>query len=114
MSHIIQNYKDEAEIWRDAWRIAEPGAANPIAVARTLFAASAFLMREIKDTDGVRKHPALRVMAGQLSSLYNVDSVGADRDDYSRVHFVVDVLDTGHSLDEGKTVAESMLWVDHD
>jgi hypothetical protein len=53
-------------------------------------------------------------MAGQLSSLYNVDSVGADRDDYSRVHFVVDVLDTGHSLDEGKTVAESMLWVDHD
>jgi hypothetical protein len=84
MSHIIQNYTDEAEIWRDAWRIADPGAANPVAVARTLFAASAFLDHQI-GTDGVRKHPALRLIAAQLASLYSVNADGGgmgDDDDF--------------------------------
>ena len=92
MTRIVQDYKNEVEIWRDAWRIADPGAANPVAVARTLFAASAFLLHDI-GTDGVQKHPALRVIAGQLSSMYSVDSAGADLADYDRVQTMVDKLE---------------------
>jgi hypothetical protein len=80
---------DEAAIYRDAWRIADPGAANPVAVAATLAAASSALLHD-NGTDYVKKHPALRVMAGQLSSLYNVSSLGADLEDYDRVKDVVD------------------------
>jgi hypothetical protein len=79
MTHLIQHYNDEAEIWRDAWRIADPGASNPVAVARTLFAASAYLIGEI-GTDGVRKHPALRLIAAQLASLYSVNALGGGSD----------------------------------
>lgn len=75
---------DEAQIWWDAWRIADPGAANPVAVAGTLAAASGALLREI-GTEGVRKHPALKVMAGQLSYLYNVDNLGPDTEDLDKV-----------------------------
>lgn len=75
---------DEAQIWWDAWRIADPGAANPVAVAGTLAAASGALLKEI-GTEGVKKHPALRVMAGQLSSLYGVDSLGPSMDDLDKV-----------------------------
>ena len=49
-----------------AWRIADPGASNPVAVAGTLAQASSALLRKI-GTDGVKKYPALRVIAGQLS-----------------------------------------------
>jgi hypothetical protein len=96
MTRITQDYTDEAEIWRDAWRIAEPGAANPVAVARTLFAASAFLLHEI-GTDAVRKHPALRLIAAQLSSLYNVDALGGSPDDapfINQVKSMVNKLDS--------------------
>lgn len=75
---------DEAQIWWDAWRIADPGAANPVAVAGTLAAASGALLKTI-GTDGVRKHPALKVMAGQLSYLYNVDNLGPSDDDLDKV-----------------------------
>jgi hypothetical protein len=75
MTRITQDYTNEADIWRDAWRIADPGAANPVAVARTLFAASAFLLHDI-GTDGVKNHPALRLIAAQLASLYNVNADG--------------------------------------
>ena len=75
---------DEAQIWWDAWRIANPGAANPVAVAGTLAAASGALLRTI-GTEGVRKHPALRVMAGQLSYLFNVDNLGPSTDDLNKV-----------------------------
>ena len=87
MSHIIQHYNNEADIWRDAWRIADPGAANPVAVARTLFAASSFLLHKT-GTDGVRKHPALRVIAGQLSFLYGVDRLGPSTEDLDKVRSV--------------------------
>lgn len=66
---------DEEAIYRDAWRIADPGASNPVAVAGTLAQASSALLHHI-GTDGVRKHPALRLMAAQLASLYNVNSDG--------------------------------------
>lgn len=79
MSHITQNYTSEEEIWHDAWRIADPGASNPVAVARSLFAASAFLLHDL-GTDAVRHHPALRLIAAQLSSLYNVDAIGGSPD----------------------------------
>jgi hypothetical protein len=70
-----ERYTNEADIWRDAWSIADPGASNPVAVARTLFKASSFLNHQI-GTDGVRNHPALRLIAAQLASLYNVNADG--------------------------------------
>jgi hypothetical protein len=89
---MIEEYTNEADIWRDAWRIADPGAANPVAVARTLFRASAFLLHDI-GTDAMRKHPALRIIAGQLSYLYSVGSLGADMQDYDKVKEIVGKLD---------------------
>jgi hypothetical protein len=79
----------ERQIYRDAWRIAEPGAVNPVAVAGTLAAASSALLHRI-GTDGVKNHPALRVMAGQLAMLYNVSSLGADIRDYNAVQAYTD------------------------
>jgi len=98
----------EEYIWRDAWRIADPGAANPVAVARTLFYASGALLHEI-GTDGVRKHPALRLIAAQLSSLYNVDALGGSPDDapfINQVKAVVKRLDDGIQFDTAKKLAE--------
>ena len=106
MSHIIQHYNNEADIWRDAWRIADPGAANPVAVARTLFAASSFLLHKT-GTDGVRKHPALRVIAGQLSFLYGVDRLGPSTEDLDKVRSVFDGLNAGHDLDVAITEANA-------
>lgn len=103
--YIIDGKVNENAIWRDAWRIADPGASNPVAVAGTLAQASSALLRKI-GTDGVKKHPALRVMAGQLSSLYNVNAIGADYADYEMVRDVIDILDDGKSLDEAKVYAE--------
>lgn len=102
----IERYTDEADIWRDAWRIAEPGAANPVAIARTLFKASSFLIRKT-GTDGVRKHPALRVIAGQLSYLYNVDNLGPSADDLDKVKDVFDLLKAGTDLDVAITEANA-------
>jgi hypothetical protein len=79
----IDKYTEEAQVWWDAWRIADPGAANPVAVARTLFKASAFLLPKI-GAHGVKKHPALRVIAGQLATLYDVDSVGPSEEDLDK------------------------------
>ena len=90
---------DNNAIWRDAWRIADPGASNPVAVAGTLAAASSALLREL-GTASIRKHPALRVMAGQLASLYNVNSIGADVEDYDKVKTYVDELDKAEDLTE--------------
>lgn len=82
------NDQTEREIYRDAWRIAEPGASNPVAVAGTLADASAALLHRI-GTDGVRRHPALRVMAGQLGFLYGV-SLGFNMDDFDTVQAYTD------------------------
>lgn len=82
----------EEQIYRDAWRIADPGASNPVAVAGTLAKASAAMLHDI-GTDGVRNHPALRVMAGQLAMLYDVTAIGAEMSDYDKVKAVVDHLD---------------------
>lgn len=89
--YIKDGIVDEEAIYRDAWNIADPGASNPVAVAGTLAKASSVLLHEI-GTDGVRKHPALRVMAGQLAMLYNVNSVGAEIEDYDIVKAVVGSL----------------------
>src|SRR6478736_2067234 len=111
MTHLVQHYNDEAEIWRDAWRIADPGASNPVAVARTLFAASAYL-NTMFGTDAVRKHPALRLIAAQLASLYNVNSDGGgglSGDDalfINQVEAVVKRLDDGIQFDTAKQLAE--------
>lgn len=109
MSHIIRNYTNESDIWRDAWKIADPGAANPVAVARSLYAASAFLMHELRDTESVKKHPALKVMAGQLSALYNTSALGAEDDDYTKVKAVVASLDADIDLDVAITAANADL-----
>ena len=83
---------DEMAIYRDAWRIADPGAANPVAVAGTLTQASSALLKSL-GTDGVRKHDALRLMAAQLASLYNVDSDGGSSDDAPFITSVRSYLD---------------------
>lgn len=90
---------NEDAIYRDAWRIADPGASNPVAVARTLFRASAALLHDI-GTDGVKAHPALRVMAGQLSALYNTSALGAEDEDYTKVRAYVDQLNAAEDLTE--------------
>ena len=59
----------EDAIWRDAYRIAYVGAANPVATAGTLARHSAAMLHHI-GTDGVRKHHALRAIAGHLAYLY--------------------------------------------
>lgn len=97
--YIKDGKPNEDAIYRDAWRIADPGASNPVAVAGTLAAASSVLVHEI-GTDGVKAHPALRVMAGQLAALYNVSALGADMEDYDRVKAVVDALDKAEDLTE--------------
>jgi hypothetical protein len=97
---------NEAAIYRDAWRIADPGACNPVAVAGTLARASSALLHQI-GTDGVLKHPALKVMAGQLSALYRVGILGAELEDYDKVKKVVDSLDLGDDLDVAITAANA-------
>lgn len=106
MALQIEYYTDEADIWRDAWRIADPGASNPVAVARTLFKASAFLLHRM-DTESVRKHPALRVIAGQLSFLYRVDNLGPEIEDLDKVQFVFNALNSGADLDVAITDANA-------
>lgn len=112
MALQIEYYKDEADIWRDAWRIADPGASNPVAVARTLFKASAFLMHKLEDTASVKKHPALRLIAAQLASLYNVDSDGGSSDDAMFINIVGHVnesLDFGDDLDVAISKANTAI-----
>src|SRR5580765_4876953 len=100
---MIEEYTSEADIYRDAWRIADPGASNPVAVARTLFRASSVLLHDI-GTDGVKKHPALRLIAAQLASLYSVNADGGgglsgeDVAFIGKVQGVVLRLDAGHNL----------------
>ncbi len=65
----------EDAAWADAYRIAWVGAANPAAAASSLARHSHALAHEI-GTAAARKHPALRAMAGQLASLFSVDSLG--------------------------------------
>ena len=83
-----QDDATEQQVYLDAWRIADPGAVNPVAVAGTLAGASAALLHRI-GTGGVRHHPALRVMAGQLAMLYGVSSLGAEISDYDAVETYV-------------------------
>jgi hypothetical protein len=112
MALQIEYYTDEADIWRDAWRIADPGAVNPVAVARTLFKASAFLMHKVEDTASVKKHPALRLIAAQLASLYNVDSDGGSCYDALFINIVGHVnesLDFGDELNAAITKAEDAI-----
>lgn len=82
----------EKDVYRDAWRIADPGAVNPLAVAGTLTRASKVIMDIYHDTSAVRQHPALKVIAAQLALLFNVDSSGARFEDYEAVKTVFDQL----------------------
>jgi hypothetical protein len=113
-SRYVKNGEpDEAAIYRDAWRIADPGASNPVAVAGTLASASAVLLHHI-GTDGVRNHPALRLMAAQLASLYNVNADGGGGTDedskfIEQVKAVVDSLDRGDDLDVAIRIANAEL-----
>ena len=75
----------EDDVYADAWRIADPGAVNPLAVASRLTEASKVIMDLTHDTGAVRAHPALRVIAGQLAMLYHVDWTGASIEDYDAV-----------------------------
>jgi hypothetical protein len=75
----------EDDVYADAWRIADPGAVNPVAVARTLAEASKVIMRVTGSTAAVCVHPALRVIAGQLAMLHSVDRAGANLADYDTV-----------------------------
>lgn len=90
----------ENAVYRDAWNIANPGAANPVAVAATLRDASAWIMHQVSSTDAVKAHPALRVMAGQLSYLYGVGSLGAEMENYDKVKSIVDKLNEAEDLTE--------------
>lgn len=99
-SRYIKDAKpNEAAIYRDAWRIADPGASNPVAVAATLASISSVLVHKI-GTDGVRRHPALRVIAGQLAMLYNVDAIGPSIEDLDTVKEYVDRLNAAEDLTE--------------
>ena len=82
---IANREATEDDVYADAWRIADPGAINPLAVARTLTDASKVIMRVYGDSARVRSHPALRVIAGQLAMLYSVDRSGASIADYDAV-----------------------------
>jgi hypothetical protein len=82
----------EDDVYADAWRIADPGTVNPVAVARTLAEASKVIMRTAGSTTAVRDHPALRVIAGQLAMLYSVDRSGASIDEYDTVAAYVKAL----------------------
>jgi hypothetical protein len=107
---MSRTYENEEQIYRDAWRIADPGASNPVAVAATLAAASSFLLHRT-GTAEVRKHPALRVMAGQLAMLYDVNSLGADIEDLDRVKAVFDALEVdggSAELHHGRQAAADM------
>jgi hypothetical protein len=75
----------EDDVYADAWRIAEPGAVNPLAVARTLAEASKVIMNVHHSSEAVRTHPALRVIAGQLAMLFSVDRSGAAIGEYDLV-----------------------------
>lgn len=89
---------DEPAIYRDAWSIADPGACNPVAVAGTLREASSALLHHI-GTDGVRNHPALRLIAAQLAALYNVDSDGGSKDGapfITQVRSFLDKIERGY------------------
>lgn len=92
---ILQRYTNEADIWRDAWRIVYPGAANPTAVASTLAKASSFIVQR-DGTDAAKKHTALRLMCGQLASLFNVDWTGGPAELYDEVKTKVDKIERGY------------------
>lgn len=85
----MSEYTSEYEIYRDAWRIADPGAVNAAAVANSLAKGSHFLVHRI-GSEGVRNHPALKVMAAQLAMLFDVTKFGADVEVYDQVKLVVD------------------------
>lgn len=82
----------EKDVYRDAWRIAEPGAVNPLAVSASLMRGTRVIMDVYHDTSAVRQHPALKVIAGQLAMLFDVDSSGAELEDYDAVKAVFDQL----------------------
>lgn len=89
---IAQREATEDDVYADAWRIADPGAVNPLAVARTLADASKVIMRVHGSSEAVRTHPALRVIAGQLAMLFNVDRSGASIGEYDLVQVRAEAL----------------------
>ena len=99
--YIINGKVNENATWRDAWRITDPGASNPVAVAGTLAQASSALLRKI-GTDGVKKHPCDRSDGRTVSSLYNVNAIGTDYADYEMVRDVIDILNDGKGLTRPK------------
>jgi hypothetical protein len=68
-------------VWRHAYFIAYVGASNPVAVARTLMEDTAELRRTGLD---VKRHVALRAMAGHLAYLYGI-GLGPKVDDLDLV-----------------------------
>ena len=57
----------------------------------------------------MKKHPALRVIAGQLSFLYHVDWLGPSDEDLNKVEAVFDNLEAGVDLDVAITAANADL-----
>jgi hypothetical protein len=82
----------EDDVYADAWRIADPGAVNPVAVAGTLAKASRVIMRVTGSTEATCRHPALRVIAGQLAMLHDVTKFGAEIADYDATEARVKAL----------------------
>lgn len=68
----------EAAAWQEAYYIAGVGAVNAAAVASRLAKHTAALTHLI-GTQGARKHPALRAIAGHLAYLFGY-GLGPDDD----------------------------------
>ncbi len=82
---LTQREVTEDDVYADAWRIANPGAVNPVAVAVTLAESAKVIMHLTGDTASVRNHPALKAIAGQLAMLFDVSKFGAEISDYDAV-----------------------------
>jgi hypothetical protein len=67
---------NEDDLWREAHRIAWVGASNPAVAAASLGRWTQIVIRAVGTADA-RKHPALRVMAGQVAFLFG-QALGAD------------------------------------
>lgn len=89
---LAQRDVTEDDVYADAWRIADPGAVNPVAVAVALAESAKVIMHLTGDTQTVRNHPALKVIAAQLAMLFDVDKFGAEVSTYDVVQMRAESL----------------------
>ena len=75
----------EDRAYADAQRIIWPGAVNPAAVTAVLARHASALTSQLRDTQAVRDHPALRAIAAQAAMLFRVDQMGAPPEVYDTV-----------------------------